>query len=58
MSFIRHDILDIRDIRKVVLMMAIQERKLRKIGNSVVVTLSKEFLGEYTDASEIRYCLR
>ena len=51
MSFIHHDILDIRDIRKVVLMMAIQERKLRKIGNSVVVTLSKEFL-ESIGASE------
>lgn len=32
-------------------MMAIQERKLRKIGNSVVVTLSKEFL-ESIGASE------
>ena len=41
MAFICHDI---RHIPNVVLMMAIQERKLRKIGNSVVVTLSKEFL--------------
>lgn len=35
---------DIQDIRKGGVNMSIVERKLRKIGNSVVVTLSKEFL--------------
>lgn len=38
------DILDIQDIRKVVKQMTIHERKLRKVGNSVVVTLSKDLL--------------
>nr|WP_306821676.1 addiction module antitoxin [Tetragenococcus halophilus] len=36
--------MDIPDIRKVVKQVAIRERKLRKIGNSVVVTLSKDLL--------------